>query len=235
MRLAVLCLLAGCDLAVGIDELPAPSCANDTRPIALTQATWTALTDLETSVDVPLNAPGIACDLDVVFVGWGHAFGGIAEVSDDVGSAYTQVSQDSYQAVYYAAGIAAGANTIHVRFNGDTDAPDVRVLEFTGIDAVHPVDGATQASGAGPTMGTAGLATKHGYDLLVGGTSVSGVTEQLDPSYRPDAHTMPNGNVAADKVVTTSDAYTFSGVQTGDLTFWTVNLVAFRGALSAPP
>ena len=82
MRLAVLCLLAGCDLAVGIHELPAPVCANDTRPIALTQVSWTALQDLSTSVDVPLNAPGIACDLDVVFVGWGHAFGGIHREPD---------------------------------------------------------------------------------------------------------------------------------------------------------
>jgi hypothetical protein len=96
---------------VGIHELPAAVCASDTRPIALTQATWTALQDLATSVDVPLNAPGIACDLDVVFVGWGHAFGGIADVSEDVGSTYTQVSQESYPAVYYAAGIAAGPNT----------------------------------------------------------------------------------------------------------------------------
>jgi hypothetical protein len=235
MRVAVLCLLAGCDLAVGIHELPAPVCANDTRPIALTQATWTALQDLETSIDVPLSAPGIACDLDVVFVGWGNAFGGIGDVSDDAGNTYTQVSQDAHQAVYYAAGIAGGSNAIHVTFNGDTDSPDVRVLELTGIDAAHPVDGATQASGAGLTMGTAGLATKHAYDLLVGGTSVSGQTEQLDPSYRADAHSTPNGNVAADKIVTTTGAYTFSGVQTGDPTFWTVNLVAFRGALSAPP
>ena len=104
----------------------------------------------------------------------------------------------------------------------------------TGIDAVHPVDGATQASGVGPTMGTAGLATKHAYDLLVGGTSVSGQTEQLDPrpARRPlDAERQRRRRQDCHG----GRCVPFSGVQTGDLTFWTVNLVAFRGALSAPP
>ena len=114
-------LLAGCDFAVGIHELPAPVCAHDARPIALTRRRGRRQ-DID-ELRRPLSAPGIACDLDVVFIGWGHAFGGIADVSDDAGNTYTQVSQDAYQAVYYAAGIAAGPNTIHVTFNGDTDSP----------------------------------------------------------------------------------------------------------------
>jgi hypothetical protein len=54
------------------------------------------------------------------------------------------------QSVYYAKNIApaaAGTNIVTMKFNGVAVYPDIRILEYSGIDRVSPVD--VTATGAG--------------------------------------------------------------------------------------
>jgi hypothetical protein len=48
------------------------------------------------------------------------------------------------QSIYYAKNIneaAPGANVVTVTFNAPANYPDIRILEYSGIDLLDPVDG----------------------------------------------------------------------------------------------
>ena len=59
------------------------------------------------------------------------------------------------QAIYYAKNIAAGSNTVTVKFNQAAVFPDVRILEYSGLDTSDPLDVTAGAVGTGASR-TAG-------------------------------------------------------------------------------
>ena len=237
------CLLAGCNLALGIHqvgELPADAAADvgpDAMPVAIdfVQVKGGMLPQVATSVDAPLPMPQRTGDLNVVFVAWGNTFPGIASVTDTNGNTYAAGSQGSFGAVWYAANVAAGSNTVTVRFNGDTDYPDVRVLEYTGIAASDALDAQISTSGVGATMTSGMVTTMHAYDLLVAGTAVGSYTTQASPMFTQRIETTPNGSIAEDRVVTAAGPYEAVATQSATNESWTMNLLAFKGLSDAPP
>jgi hypothetical protein len=168
-------------------------------------------------------------------IAWGTTSSGIASVTDGLGNSYKRATQDSYAAVYYAAAIAGGTNTIHVVFNVPSDSFDVRVIEYEGVGEL---DGAISTTGTGTAMTGGPVTTTTAYDLLIAGDSVSGQTvTPFAPAWTQRAFTMPNGNVALDRIVTTAGDNSITGLQEDGSTgaWWTLNLVAFKGVLAAPP
>ena len=117
------------------------------------------LTALPT-VTAPFKAAQAAGDLNVVIVGqrWNESTAEAGPPTDTQGNLYQLAAAPTViqgpvsltQSVYYAKNIApaaAGTNIVTMKFNGVAVYPDIRILEYSGIDRVSPVD--VTATGAG--------------------------------------------------------------------------------------
>src|SRR5205823_196633 len=104
-----------------------------------------------TTVAVAFTGAQTAGNLNVVAVGWGDTSSTISSVTDSRGNIYslaigpTSNSAGLRQSIYYAKNIAAGSNTVTVRFNQAAAYPDVRILEYVGADPNNPLDGKAAA------------------------------------------------------------------------------------------
>ena len=64
------------------------------------------------------------------------------------------------QSIYYAKNIlaaTAGANTVTVTFNAAGIYPDIRILEYSGVDPVNAVDGIVGTIGNSATSSNGGV------------------------------------------------------------------------------
>ena len=85
----------------------------------------------QTTVTVPFSAAQSAGSLNVVAIGWFDTTSNILSVTDTRGNSYvlaagpTTQAQAGRQAMYYAANVVAGSNSVTVTFNGAVPYPDV--------------------------------------------------------------------------------------------------------------
>ena len=97
------------------------------------------------AVVVAYPAAQTAGNLNVVVVGWGDTTFAVSSVTDSRGNTYTRAvgptaTTGLTQSIYYAKNIAAGSNTVTVTFNQAASYPDVRILEYSGLDTTSPLD-----------------------------------------------------------------------------------------------
>ena len=141
----------------------------------------------QTTVMLPYNAVQTAGNLNLVVVGWNDTTAQVSSVTDSKGNVYslavgptllsTAAGGPLTQSIYYAkniAGAAAGANVVKVAFTAAAVFADIRVLEYSGIDPVNPVDVAVGASGNSTTSSSGSVTTTSATDLLVGANTVNG-------------------------------------------------------------
>src|SRR5262249_39380056 len=143
------------------------------------------------------------------------ASGTIVSVTDTSGNVYAvgaPVVRNSHesQAIYYARNIvSAGAqsNTVTVIFSASVAYPDIRVLEYSGIDRTNPLDGAASGSGTGSNSTSGSIVTTNAFDLLIGANDVSSLTSGAGAGYTTRVLTSPDGDIVEDRVVTAAGAY----------------------------
>jgi hypothetical protein len=199
----------------------------------------TPQTQSTTSVSVPYTGPQTAGDLNVVIAGWDDTTAQISSVTDTNHNAYQlaagpTVGNGLSQSIYYAKNIAganAGANVVKVTYATGANSPDVRIVEYNGIDRSNPLDVATGSTGNSATSSTSSVTTTNNVDLLVGGNYVGGETYGPGGNFEPRLLTTPDQDIAEDHVVLTSGSYSGSAVLT-DASTWVMQMVAFR---AAPP
>ena len=121
-----------------------------------------------TAVTIKYNAAQTAGDLNVVIVGWNDVTSSVAAVTDTLSNAYqlaigpTRQPGGWSQSIYFAknvAAAAAGANTVSVAFSAGAAFPDVRILEYTGVDQINPLDVTIGAIGSVTTCDTDAITT----------------------------------------------------------------------------
>jgi Domain of unknown function (DUF1929)/Bacterial Ig domain/Glyoxal oxidase N-terminus len=200
------------------------------------------------TVSVQYQSTQTAGDLNVVIVGWVGSSAQVGSVSDKNGNSYqlavgpTVVPNVMSQAIYYAKNIkgdTSGTNIVTATFTSAAPSPDIRILEYSGVDTVNPVD-VTAAYSDGNSLSstlpsfTGNLATTFAPDLLVAGNTVVGVTLGPGANFTQRILTHPDGNIAEDRVVTVPGSF---GVSTGEVDSsdqWVMQVVAFRAAASQP-
>src|SRR6516225_6026110 len=94
-----------------------------------------------------------------------------------VGVGPTLLSGVLSQSIYYAKNIinaTAGANAVTVTFDTAAIYPDIRILEYSGIDTVNPLDVVVGTQGNSATSSSGAVATTNANDLLVGANIVTG-------------------------------------------------------------
>jgi outer membrane biosynthesis protein TonB len=195
----------------------------------------------QTKVTVTYTAAQNVGDLNVVIVAWDDATSQVSSVTDAKGNLYQLAvgptvltgSTSCSQAIYYAKDISAGANAVTVNFNAAASFPDIRILEYSGIDPLTPIDVSAASTGNSATSSSGTTITKNPMDLLVGANYVmsstigpaSGLTQRL--------LTSPDGDIAEDRVVTAVGSYSASAPLSA-ASPWLMQMAAFRAAGSPP-
>src|SRR5262249_1564701 len=123
----------------------------------------------------------VAGDTNVVVVGWNDATALATSVTDTKGNVYTLAVGPTIlagalsQSIYYAKNIAAAAangNVVTVKFNVAAAFPDIRILEYSGLDRLNPFDIGDGRTGNSLTSTSPSVTTTNPNDLLVGANMV---------------------------------------------------------------
>jgi hypothetical protein len=139
----------------------------------------------KSTVPVTFKNAQTAGNLNVVVVGWNDTTATVSSVTDSKGNVYTRavgptvLSGQLSQAIYYAKNIqaaAANTNTVTVQFNGAASYADIRILEYSGLDAANPADVTATATGTTSTSSSGAATTTNGNDLIFGANTVSTLT-----------------------------------------------------------
>jgi hypothetical protein len=132
-----------------------------------------------------------AGDLNIVVVGWNDATSAISSVTDSAGNTYALAGSavtgtNLTQAIYYAKNIAAAStNTVTVQFNPGASFPDVRILEYAGLDTVSPLDVANGSSGQSLTASSGRVTTTAALELVFAADTVLSKTLSPGSGYVP--------------------------------------------------
>ncbi len=180
----------------------------------------------------------------MVVVGW-NGSSGVSSISDSNNNPYnlaigpTSSAIGDNQSIYYAAGIKPGADTVTVTFSGTT-SPDVRILEYSGVNNSNPIDVVAVStsdvtnSGSIPAF-TNTVKTTFAPDLLFAADTGEGHNTGAGLSFNQRIVTRPGYNLAEDRIATVIDFYSGASnkvVGNGD---WVMQMVAFRGAIPQAP
>jgi hypothetical protein len=189
-----------------------------------------------TKVTATYTAAQGAADLNVVIVGWNDTTSSVASVTDSLGNTYalavgpTAVSGFLTQSIYYLkniGGAAAGGNTVTVTFNQAAAFPDIRILEYSGVDTTSPVDVTASGSGNSNSAATNSVATTNASDLILGADTIYTFTSGPGSGFISRTITSPDGDIAEDKIVSTTGGYSASAPLNGAGP-WVMQMVAFK-------
>ncbi len=150
------------------------------------------------------------------FLGWNDSTALVTSVTDSKGNAYnlaigpTVLSGQASQAIYFAPNIAsatANSNIVTVRFSAAAVYPDVRILEYSGLDPVSPLHAVAASSGSSATSSSGALNVSLANVLLVAGNIVATTTSGPGASFTNRVITSPNGDIAEDRVAAAAGSY----------------------------
>ncbi len=183
-----------------------------------------------------------AGDLNVIVVGWNDTASTVTAVTDNAGNEYTLAVGPTIltgflsQTIYYAKNIASAAagNIVTVKFSGAATFPDVRILEYAGIDTSIAVDRVAAATGSTSVSDSGPLQTANANDLLVAGNMVYTASVAPGTGFTQRIVTTPDGDSVEDRVVSVAGSYdaTESLSSSGP---WVMQMVAFRAAGGSAP
>jgi hypothetical protein len=199
----------------------------------------------QSQVTATYSAAETAGDLNVVAIGWGDATSQISSVTDSKGNLYYLAvgptvltgSAALTQSIYYAKNISAalaGSNAVTVTFNAAVAFPDSRILEYSGVDPLSPLDVNSAATGNSAATSSGAAITTNAMDLLVGANVVWTSTTAPGSAFIQRMITSPDGDIAQDQVVTAVGSYSATA-SLGSPGPWVMQMVAFRAAVASAP
>ncbi len=185
-------------------------------PITFVQRNSAVPQTSQVTVAIPYTLAQVAGDLNIIVVGWNDSTAAVSSITDSSGNLYSQaiaptvVSGTLSQTIYYAKNIVAaiaGSNTVTVNFSVAAAFPDIRILEYSGIDTTNPLDVSAAASGNSATSTSAAVTTTNANDLIVGANMVSTLTSGPGAGFTSRVITSPDGDIAEDRVVSAIGSY----------------------------
>ena len=206
------------------------------------QGAATATGSALATVSVTMPNLQTAGNLNVVIIGWNDATTTVTTVADTEGNTYAVAAPlvtgtGLSQIIYFAKSIAgetSNPNEVTVTFSGAAPAPDVRVLEYEGLDIANPLDTTATAG----NFGTSNLAdsgactTTSATELIVAGATVSNSVSAPGTGFTTVALTHPNGDNAEHQITSAIGSCQATAVVAGGN--WVMQTVAFKAAALAP-
>jgi hypothetical protein len=191
-----------------------------------------------TTASVPVTYPGpqTAGNLNVVIVGWHDSAATVQSVTDSSGNTYALAIGPTTgtalrQSIYYAKNIlSSSANTVTITFNQGATQPDVRVLEYSGVNQSNPLDVSAGASGNSNVADSGSATTTAANELIVGANTItSNTTIMAGAPFTPRIITSPYSDVVNDRVVNLPGSY-HSWAPLNASGAWVEQVVTFRAA-----
>jgi len=223
----------------GLNPPPAPTPPSPGSGITFVQVA-SAVPNNAVNVNVAYPASQTAGNLNVVAVGWNNSTSSVTSVTDSRGNAYllavgpTRTTTYSH-AIYYSKNIVGGTNTVTVRFDSAPASPDVRVLEYSGLDRTDPLDRTAGATGNSGVPNSGPVSTRFGPELIFAANSVEGLTVAPGQYFTSRRITSPNGNIAEDLIVADAGTYAATALQTTTGGLWVMQTATFKGAGAVAP
>jgi hypothetical protein len=203
-------------------------------PVKYVQGAYQVPQSPQSSVSVPYPGTQMAGNLSVVIVGWDDAVNSVSSVTDSRGNTYKRATgpvqlNGLSQSIYYASNIAAGSNTVMVTFTGSAVFPDIRILEYSGINVSNPFDVAGGAGGSGTLSSSGPITTSSANDLVLGANTVANGTNGPGAGFTQRMITVPNSDIVEDMTVNSLGSYSATApLAPGD---WVMQIVAFRAVV----
>ena len=198
----------------------------------------------QSSVSVTYLKAQSAGNLNAIAVGWNDSVATVRSVTDTKGNLYTlatgpaTVSGQISQSLYYAKNIAAaavGANVVTVTFSAAAVAPDIRVLEYSGLDPTVPLDVVAPAgTGTNAAPATGSVSVPTATDLLFAAEITTGTTTKSGTGFTSRIITSPDADIAEDRILTAAGSYTATATLAGS-SAWIIQMVAFKTATTVTP
>jgi Glycosyl hydrolases family 16/IPT/TIG domain len=173
-----------------------------------------------------------AGNMNVVAVMWGDTTSTVSSVTDSQKNTYVlavgpTTASGLSSALYYAANIIGGSNTVTVTFNTTAAWPNVNVMEYSGLSTSNPLDVTSAGTGAGTTANSGSATTTSASELIVGaGNPVttfkaagSGFTSRVINSF---------GGISEDKIVNATGSYNATATMTSG--GWIMQVATFKAA-----
>ena len=168
----------------------------------------------QTSVKVSYSLAQTAGDLNLVAVGWNDTSATVQSVTDSLGNSYALATGPLQgtaltQSIYYAKNILAGSNTVTVTFSKAAVFPDVRILEYKGLNTTAPLDvtaGAIGTSGSNTVVSSGSATTTSANELIFGAGITNGAFSKAGTSFKSEVITS-DGDIAEDEVVSAAGSY----------------------------
>ena len=175
-----------------------------------------------------------AGDLNAIVIGWNDATGNVTSVTDSAGNTYALAAaavrgSGISQAVYYAKNIVAApaGNAVTVKFDKSVAYVDVRVLEYGGLDRTNPLDVSASAAGSAANASSGAATTTTARELVLGAGTTTGAFTNAGTGFTKRIITLPDSDIAEDRVVTTTGSYSATAPGFGS---WVMQMVTFRAA-----
>jgi hypothetical protein len=145
---------------------------------ALVQLNYTTPQSAQSHVTVAYRYPQSAGNANIVAIGWNDTSAVITSVTDTAGNSYQPVvpiyrTNGLSQAIYYASMIQGGSNAVTVVFNINAMFVDLRITEYSGLQATAAFDAGVSAGGNG-TSGDSGAVTVTGTNDLLFAAGMAG-------------------------------------------------------------
>src|SRR5438876_618335 len=181
------------------------------------------------TISATYNSAQTAGNMNVVAIGWDSSFITLKTLTDSKGNSYKLAvsyvdSTGITQAIYYAPNVvaaAAGANRITATLSASTDWPDLRILEYSGVNTL---DKTASAKGTTTTASSGSVTTTQADELLFGAVYTYGTTNGPGSGYTSRVVT-GDSDLAEDEVVFTTGLYTAKASMDGQE--WVAQLATF--------
>ena len=194
------------------------------------------------TISATYNSAQTAGNMNVVAIGWDSSFITLKTLTDSKGNSYKLAvsyvdSTGITQAIYYAPNIvaaAAGANRVTATLSASTDWPDLRILEYSGVNTL---DKTASAKGTTTTASSGSVTTTQADELLFGAVYTYGTTNGPGSGYTSRVVT-GDSDLAEDEVVFATGLYSAKASMNGQE--WVAQLATFYwsggvGTVPLPP
>ena len=186
------------------------------------------------AVSVTYPSAQTAGNLNVVVVGWNDTSSSVQSVTDSHSNTYTLAvgpirGTGLSQSIYYAKNIASGSNTVTATFNQAAAAVDMRVLEYSGVDTLNPLDATASGTGSSSTASSGSALTNAGNELVVAADTVATGNAGPGPGFTKRIITSPDSDLVEDEIVSTAGTYGATALLTSSGP-WVMQMATFKSS-----
>ena len=214
---------------IAIDTADAPIDAAPTG-IQFVQAAYAASQTPVSSLTVALPQPQLAGSINVVFVSW-FSTDGLSNLTDTQSATYQQrvnpPGGSIRMSAFTSTPLAGGANSVTVMFTGQTDFPEIRVLEYRGVSATAPVGQARRGQNTSDTCSVTIDVNDPGELVVVANAADSVDTTTFSAGFVERLRTVPGQHVVGDYKPTMAGQLTPTIGLTGSAA-WVMEAIALR-------